>query len=247
TILPFPKLLIILFIIFCFLKTKSINKPTLFLLIWLSNLIIFQLFATGISGSGFVFAPSLAAIIILFSNVLSKYKKIILIIFIAQIWLNFKWLTTSYSPVSVQRGVTLTAEEKIIDYTYTQSNNEPFIIITLTNPLYINTNWAYLYEFYGQKKYGYLPYWAGKNQKGYLGNLPDKIFDTKWRFLILEQMAGIPEIYLTKIVYEEDRLSDVVAEQKIVGITVQKRIFHPNKPPIEIPEALKFAPKILAE
>ncbi len=247
TILPFPKLLIVIFLIFCVLKTKSVNKTALFLLIWLSNIIIFQLFATGVSGSGFVFAPSLAALVILAAFVLSKYKWLVIIIFAAQIGLNLKWINSNYSPVSVQHGVTLTSEERIIDYTYTQSNNEPFIIVTLTNPLYINTNWAYLYEFYGQKKYGYLPFWAGKSQKGYLGNLPDKTTDTKWRFLILEEPAGIPDIYVTKTIYEEDLLSDLVSESKIAGITVQKRQFHPNKDPIEIPESLKLAPKILAE
>ena len=48
-------------------------------------------------------------------------------------------------------------------------------------------------------------------------------------------------------IYEEDLLSDIVSVEKFSGLTVQKRRFHPNKGPIEIPEALKLAPKILAE
>ena len=247
TVLPFPKLLIIILVFVFIRKLNLAAKPVIFLLIWLVNIIIFQLFSTGISGSGLVFAPSLPVLVILATSVLSKYKWLVLIIFAAQFGLNLKWLNTGYSPVSVQRGVTLTAEEKIIDYTYQESKGEPFIIVGLTNPLYINTNWAYLYEFYGQKKSGYLPFWAGKSQKGYLGNLPDKTFDTKWRFLILEQTAGIPDIYVTKTIYEEDLLSDVVEVKKFSGLTVQKRQFHPDKGPVEIPEALKLAPKILAE
>jgi hypothetical protein len=247
TILPFPKLLIIILALILIRKINFSSRPTVFLLFWLSNIVIFQFFATGITGSGFVFAPSLAPLVILAANILVNYRLLVFLIFAAQTVLNLKWLNVDYSPVSVQRGVTLTAEEKVIDYTYTQSDNEPFIIITMTNPLYINTNWAYLYEFYGRKKYGSLPFWAGKSQKGYLGNLPDKIFDTKWRFLILEQSTGIPDIYVTKTIYEEDRLSDLIAEEKFAGLTVQKRLFHPNKGPIEIPEALRLAPKILAE
>jgi hypothetical protein len=259
TLLPVPKLLAVIVITGILMvvivhKIKIDKKPVIFLLIWLANILIFQLVDSAISGSAFVFAPSLAPAILLFSYFFilatQKYPKLILVgllIFLAQFGYNRKWLDNGYSPVSVQHAITLSACKEAVDYMYIRAQNQPFIITSLTNPLYINTNWAYLFEFYGKPKFGYLPFWHGRDQTGYLGNLPPKKFDTDLRFLILEPTSGIPDVYVAKTIYEEDKLSDLIEEKRFAGIRVQVRKFHPNKLAPAVPQELMLAPKILVE
>lgn len=259
TVFPAPKIVIVTVVaailaVVYFKKIKFDHKPVIFLLIWLSNILIFQLVDSAISGSAFVFAPSLAPMTILFSYLIvliaKKYPKAIIcvaVFFLAQFGLNKKWLLAGYSPVSVQHGITLSASLKAIDYMYGESGKKPFIITSLTNPLFINTNWAYLFQFYGLPRYGFLPFWHGKSQTGYLGNLPPKEFDTDLRFLIIEPTSGIPDVYVAKAVYEEDKFSDILEEKRFAGIRIQKRQFHPNKLLPEPPQELLLAPKILAE
>ena len=93
--------------------------------------------------------------------------------------------------------------------------------------------WAYLYEMYGQKKYGYLPYHGGKDQKGYLGNLSEQPFGTKYRYIIIEPTTGIPDYFVQQIISEENKVSDVVGEKKFGQFFVQKRMFRENKDNIE--------------
>jgi hypothetical protein len=127
----------------------------------------------------------------------------------------------------------------VVDYTYKSSAGKAFTIVTITNPLFINTTWAYLYEYYGERKFGYEPFWGGKGQAGYPGNLTEKPFGTEDRYLIIESTIGVPSIYVTKSIYEEDRVSNIVDEKKFGYVTVQKRVLVENKEKIPIPEELK--------
>ena len=146
-------------------------------MIWLSTFIVFYLFKSGFLQSGFMLGPFLLPITIIGSylliNTFTNFKLLAVLltcVFLGQFYTSYLWLKTEYSPLSVQYGITLALEKEIINYTYEQSSGERFIIITITNPLHINTLWAYLYEIYGKKKYGYLPYHGGRDQKGYLYN-----------------------------------------------------------------------------
>lgn len=253
TLLPFNTWVIILILVlsaFFLIKRKDVlnkdKKPLMFLLIWLTNLIVFNFFNSGILTSSFIFAPSLVALIILGSYIIFAIARtswwvvpIVTILAIFQITVSYTWLQENYSPLTIQQGLTWSYEKELIDYTYQQSNGEKFVINSITNPLYINTTWAYLYEVYGKNKYGYIPYWDGRSQVGYLGTLPIKKQDTKYRYLIIEPSTGIPTIYFAKIKYEEDRFSDIVEEKKFGNIIVQKRKLHKNKPPITIPAELQ--------
>jgi len=257
TVFPLPKLAVFLFLAFFFWKypyNKDKKDPLVFLLIWLSNIIIFQLFSSGFVNGYFMFAPSLFAIIAIGSYILvvslRRYLNLtvsVIVIFLLQLILSFSFIRNNYSTLSIQQGIYLNQEEKVIDYTYQSSSEKPFIITTMTNPLYINTTWAYLYEFYGQKRYGYLPFLNGRSQVGYLGNLPQKNFGPEDRYLIMEPLEGIMPEYVAKIIYEEDKVSDLIEERKFGKFIVQKRKFHKNKGPIMIPQILLNFKQILSE
>lgn len=251
TILPWSKLIGILFLAFLLItffqkKVTSTDKPLIFLGTWLFGFVILQTVSSSVSGSAHILAafilPAVAIFAFLFSHFFSARPAAIVVLFLiffGQLNLLSRWTKANYSPLSVQRGMFLQAEQKLVDYTYKEAKGAHFIINSVTNPLGINTTWAYLFEFYGQKKYGYLPYWGGPDQTGYLGNLLQKPFGENLRYLILEDPSGIPEFYLAKAVYEEDKISDVVDEKVFGQLKVQKRLFHENKDPIPLPLSLQ--------
>lgn len=257
TVLPLPKFIIVLLIIFAFLKypyKKNKYDPLVFLLLWFTTLILFKLFSAGFVSGYFMLAPFLFPLVAITSYLLVFYIKKIKVliaavacIYILQLMLSISWIKNHYMPFSPQQGMTIDQQEKIISYTYLSSKQKPFTIKTLTNPLYINTTWAYLYEQYGKNKYGYLPYFDGRSQKGYLGSLPERNFDTDIRYLIIEPQEGIPKIYVTKIIYEEDRVSDIIEEKKFGKFILQKRRLHKNKGEIPIPQTLLDSRDILEE
>ncbi len=241
SILPFPYAILFFIVLFgAFIlkgsKNKHDKKAIIFLATWLATFILFYLFKSGFLKSGFMFVPFLLPITIIGSylliNTATNFKLLavlLICIFLGQFYTSYLWFKTEYSPLSVQYGISLNLEKEIIRYTYDESKGERFIIITITNPLYINTMWAYLYEMYGQKKYGYLPYYGGRVQTGYLGNLPEQSSGTKYRYIIIEPTTGIPDYFVQQIISGENKVSDVVEEKKFGQFLVQRRIFRENK------------------
>ena len=239
SISPFPVVVIFgllaVLLIFGFKKSvrhtlKKYNKAQFFLLIWLCNIIFFELFNTGISGSDFVFLPSLLALILLGSlyiAVIVRNKLILvlllLVILSGQVYLNIQWIRHTANTLTVQDGITYNLEKQILDYTYRSSDKKPFSLNTITSPLYINTTWAYLYQFYGIKKYGYMPFWDGSNQQGDLGNLPVMKQKTAIEFFIIEPSTGIPDYFIEKETAAENAKSVIIEERKFGNFIVQKR------------------------
>ncbi|OGM03119.1 hypothetical protein A2115_03450 [Candidatus Woesebacteria bacterium GWA1_41_8] len=125
---------------------------------------------------------------------------------------------------SIQKEMTLLRQLKAVDYTYSQSQGQPFSINTLTSPLWINTTWSYLYNWYGKDKYGYLPEWHGRDQVGQLGNnLSETSAATQNYFFIIEPQDGIPPQYLGWETGVEDTKSILIEEVSFGAIKVQKR------------------------
>ena len=125
---------------------------------------------------------------------------------------------------AIQTDMTLSNELKVIDYTYQHAKGKPFSINSLTSPLFINTTWSYLYNWYGVKTYGYLPSWSGKSQVGSLGdNLTKADGQETTHFYIVEDMEGIPSIYLTYGLGEEDAHSTLIGETTFGKLKVQER------------------------
>lgn len=126
---------------------------------------------------------------------------------------------------AIQKAMILKNQLAVINFIYQDSDRKPFSINTLTAPLYINTTWSYLFNWYGYKTYGYLPYWHGRDQIDLLGNnLVKADKNIKTRYLIIEPLDGIPIKFATSYIDEEKQYGDLVQEHEFDGIKVQKRI-----------------------
>lgn len=124
---------------------------------------------------------------------------------------------------AVQRGMSLKNELDVVDYTYQSSQGESFSINTVTSPLWINTVWSYLYQWYGNKTYNNVPSFRGRDQSGYLSYLARTDFEVKHYFLIIEPLNGIPPRFAQETIEYEDTYSKIVEEKNFGGIIVQKR------------------------
>jgi len=126
---------------------------------------------------------------------------------------------------SIQKDMTLANQIQVIDYTYQASNQEMFSINSVTSPLWINIVWTYLYKNFGNDKYGYLPFWHGRDQIGQLDSLEylnNK--DVKYYYLIIEPLAGIPKRFADEEVESENSKYQLLEEKRFGEIMVQKRI-----------------------
>lgn len=110
-----------------------------------------------------------------------------------------------------QRGMMLKDELAVIDYTYKQANGKPFSVSTVTFPLYISPLWDYLYSWYGQENYHYLP-----------------VQDTKQHFLIIDvgredSFEAAFEMAKEKTIKDLNAKSILEETRKFGGFTVEKR------------------------
>ncbi len=212
---------------------SSKNSPHMFLLLWLFSSFPMFIFSSGALNSEFSFVGVSVSLIFLTAYALdalwrNKQTRFLgIFIFASLMFLNMRFDLVHAQDgsfiFSVQRVMTYGYEKKIMDYTYHEAKGQPFSICTLTNPLFINTTWAYLYETYGKKKYEYLPSWSGSDQTGLLGNLPINTLKPPLKFLIFEPLLGMPphasELF-TKI---ENYISDKVDEKSFGEFRVEKR------------------------
>lgn len=124
---------------------------------------------------------------------------------------------------SIQKEMTLARQLPAIDYTYESAAGKPFSIYTLTSPYDINVVWSYLYHWYGQPKYGYLPEWQGPDQVGQLLPLPKAQKSTKLHYFISEPLDGIKGTLSGEAQDMENGTSLLLDEAQFGFIKVQKR------------------------
>ncbi|MFC1625249.1 hypothetical protein ACFL15_02665 [Patescibacteria group bacterium] len=223
--------LIIFAIFYLFISnyTKKQNWP-LFVLIWLfSHITVVSLGGTSTPFLLVGIGPAVSITLSLFITEIFKKKSkifaliILLVVLIGNISMVVKQNPKGSVIFAIQKDMLLKKQFQAIDYTYKSSDGEVFSINTLSSPLWINIVWDYLYKWYGQSEYEYVPEWHGKDQVGQLGELPDTSKNTTNYYLILEPMAGIPIRYLDETVSSEDNLSEVLEEKNFGEIIVQKR------------------------
>lgn len=223
------------FVIISILGLKLIKnrKTIIFLYIWLfSNLPLF-VFNSGVLETQIVNSSFFAPFTLLVAYCLSRIdikRKLYLAIFVASLLIvllsnlylfykdNFKeiWILST-------QNITLRDEKKLIDYTYQSSGGKSFSICALSNPLYSNILWSYLYNWYGKDKYGYTPYWSGQEQVSTTNNLLYDRNHVPQRYIIMEPSIGVGGYAKKVFIYMEDHTSTVVEEKKFGDLIIQKR------------------------
>lgn len=160
------------------------------------------------------------------------YKRSIPLFLLAIVLIAFSNLSRIYPQslkglivdIKAQPQMLLSDEMILIGKTYEYAKGRGFTIRVTSMPYKIQTVWAYLYNQYGYKKYGYLPYLETGNTLGYSGTLPEPISGTTCvRFLIQEPRRGIPEVLINNDVREENQFSKIVNEERIGNFVLQTR------------------------
>ena len=109
---------------------------------------------------------------------------------------------------------------------YIEAQGKLFAVNILGIPLNVATTWSYLFEWYGNSKYKFLPVMGGSIADGYPGNL--KIIRQRsqlppLQFLIIEPTLGIREEYVNGFIKNEDYFSKIKEVREYGTIVVQKR------------------------
>ena len=224
-------------IIYLILKKKQL-KIMIFLLVWfISPLIIYPI---GNNDSYFlnfgILYPLIMLTIFVFLELgkfvsLKHIQNLFLVIFIGLVISSNLFLIITNNKggeflFSVQYKQNLNDEKKIVDYVYKSSKGKIFAFNTLTNPLYINTTWAYVFDWYGKNKYGFLPVWWGAylddfgkeikfTQESKL-NVGDKIF------LIIEPLV-FHEDYKQAYIRFENKRSKLVKRMQFGTHYIEER------------------------
>jgi len=218
-------------IIYSYFTVKDKKILVFFYLCLFSTLPLFG-FSTGILDGEEVNGPIIPFYILLYAlSITALFKSrnyklfgvaILAIIILSNANLFFR---NNFVDVSVFNTptVVLKDEENVIDYMYQSEHGKPFSVCAVTNPLFINTLWGYLYHWYGLNKYGYLPFWSGQPQFLNENLLPYDINHVQDRYLIIEPLGGIPAKALPATVYLEDNTSKLDEVKQFGGITVEKR------------------------
>jgi hypothetical protein len=168
-------------------------------------------------------------LILILGDIISKIKPKALVFILLMLisFLNLKAVKASYGQGQVtmepDRASIAAKQLAVIDYTYQASNNKEFVINTVTNPLYINSVWAYQYGWYGKGNYGYLPTFAGGDQIPPYDLLAKPTGQETYLYLIIDQTPRIPEIHKLKAIEWANRQGKLIEEKDFDGILVQKR------------------------
>ena len=229
----FAGIIAITLLFLCFQKIKNNiqKREFLFLTIWILSPVILNFF----SGPNAIFV-SLGALIptiiitSYFIYSLSKKWKILMYPALTLIILaNLNLILTKNSQgdvlFAVQKQMILSDELKVVDWTYSEANGKPFRLNTITQPVFINSTWAYLFNWYGRSKYGYMPIWWGETQVNVPGadvkfaqNVPTNLF-----FIIIEPSAGGDDYDVKAIKLLENTRSKVIKTKSIGNFTVEER------------------------
>jgi len=177
-IFPFqPKVSTVLFIIsFAFAlyrslikKQKKEKKSLLIVIFWLIGTPLTLIFYSHAIHSHFFIAlgPAMILLTAYFLNYFLEKKRVIGVIglgLLLTILANNLWLFKTALPQNrgiafygAQEKVTFDNQIKVVDFLYQQAKGEPFRYEALGLPYFLNHAWEYLFGWYGEKKYGYLP------------------------------------------------------------------------------------------
>ena len=206
---------------------KKEKAGILFLLIYFFSPVLMLLF--GYHRHPWFLIGLLSPLILLSAYVLSKIKYPFLIIVILAVvaWSNLTTILKISRDMPVffkpEASSILSSQMAVVDYTYRESNGEPFAINAVTYPLYHNALWEYHYKWFGLERYGYFPGWMGGDQVYPYAVLPKPKGNEDYFYLIMDTTYRIPEVYREKGKDWADSEGELVEEKLIGGFIVQKR------------------------
>ncbi len=150
---------------------------------------------------------------------------VITLITVGNLLAIFKNNPSGQTIFALQPDLTIKNETAAIDFIYRSENGTRFSLNSITSPLHINTSWSYLFNWYGESKYGYLPYWHGHDQIGLLGNNLQKTpADVTDYYLIIDPPEPNFVRFIQPGIEEENGFSKLEAEYNFGKIRVQKRV-----------------------
>jgi hypothetical protein len=213
------------------IKKGLFTKELIFLLIWVLSPIIVNFFAG--PNANYTNLGALSAVVILTSYLLISLKDksklvfgvALIIIIIGNLQLVLAKNRDGEVLFTVQKQMVLSNELKTIDWIYNEAKGQPFKLNTISAPLFINSLWADLFNWYGKTKYGYMPFWWGETQVDVAGANVKFANEspTSLHFLIIEPGAGGDNDYTIAIKALEDTRSKTVKTEKIGNFFVEKR------------------------
>ncbi|MCX6732203.1 MAG: hypothetical protein NTV98_01540 [Candidatus Roizmanbacteria bacterium] len=223
-------------ILLLYLAFKKRLPAALFLIFWTLNTLPLFAFKSGVHSveviNGSIFVP-LTLLIAYGITELSKIKisrvPVISILCAVSIILYgfFNFIVHNFRTYVIQTSIPslLVNEKKVIDYTYTTAQKKDFGICSISEPLFMNTVWSFLYSTYGKQKYGYLPYWTGQKQTLNDSFIPYAHQKYATKFIIQEPMFGIPQWALRSVYYIEDSQNVLIKKSTFGDFGVQQRFF----------------------
>lgn len=209
----------------------SIRKELLLLFYLFSNIPIFIFggHSNAYANIGLV-VPAILSLVYLLKKIWSKSRILVFVIvfasFLSGINAIFKYNPEGQVILVIPNDMNLKNELRLVDETYKVASGEPFSINSLTLPLWTNTTWSYLYQWYGRSKYGYVPAFYGHDQIGLLGADYLKKIDKPLNktFLILEPADGIPSSFYQQELDTENSKTKLTKEINYGSIKLQIRM-----------------------
>lgn len=214
------------------LQDNKNRKEFIFLIMWVVSPIVLHFF-NGTNANYITLGSGVGAIILtsyfIFELLKNPSLKIwgilaIIIIVISNVNLILRINKTGEALFSVQQKISLNDELKTINWVYNEAKGKPFYVNTITNPLFINTTWAYLFNWYGRSTYGYMPIWWGETQVNVFGSDIDfsKETETDLHFLIIEPSVGREDV-TEAVRHLENSRSLLIGTKSIGNFIVEKR------------------------
>ncbi len=218
-----------------FIWKRKYSSQIIFLLIWFGMGIVPYLkntatiplyyYSGGAAISGIIFVS------FLLSTIFSKNRLIAVVLLLVVLSSNLIQIQ-KFNPfgtipsINVQSGMLWSEQKKVVDYVYQEADGQPFAVNALSVPLNVNMVWSYVFEQFGERKYGYLPVWGGDAAAGYYGNLKVEKARSELpnnQYLILEPTRGIEQYLIDDFMKNENLFTTSVQEVEFGLIKLQTR------------------------
>lgn len=152
------------------IKQEKISHKFIFIILFFLSPLILMIFVN--SGPVFFTMAATIPLLIIISLLLNKYTLLIpvtMLLVIFHITPIFKsGLERNGVYTGSELGQVLSDEMKVVDIVYEYGSDMSYDSITA--PLFTNTQWSYLFDWYGKSRYGFSPKWHGTSQAGMPGD-----------------------------------------------------------------------------